>query len=188
VMEAFAKAGVAPHARPDDLPALSANPVDFLGVNYYSPQRVYASDAGGVLGYERGRVTAEPLTEMGWEVHPEGLFDLLVRLRDDYPGVALVITENGAAYPDRRIEKGQVQDDDRIEYIASHLREARRAIQHGVKLDGYFLWSLMDNFEWSFGYSRRFGITHVDFHTQARTWKKSAGWYQGVIATNGESL
>ncbi len=162
--------------------------MDFLGVNYYFPQRIYASDAGGVLGYQQAAVEHKPLTDMGWEVHPEGLFDLLMRLRDERPGMPLVITENGAAFPDRRIEKGQVQDDDRIEYLASHLREARRAIQHGVKLEGYFLWSLMDNFEWSWGYSKRFGITHVDYRTQARTWKKSAGWYQRVIATNGGSL
>lgn len=125
---------------------------------------------------------------MGWEVHPEGLFDLLIRLKNDWPQMPLMITENGAAYPDRRTEKGQVQDDDRIEYLASHLSEARRALQHGVKLEGYFLWSLLDNFEWSCGFGKRFGITHVDFRTQARTWKKSASWYQRVIATNGESL
>jgi beta-glucosidase len=188
VLAAFTKNGIGPRVLPDDLPLLAANPVDFLGINYYSPQRIYASDAGGVLGYKQATVAHEPLTDMGWEVHPEGLFDLLMRLKNDWPGMPLVITENGAAFPDRRFEKGQVQDDDRIEYLASHLREARRAIQHGVKLEGYFLWSLMDNFEWSWGFSKRFGITHVDYHTQARTWKKSAGWYQRVIATNGGSL
>ena len=188
VMGVLAKNGIAPRVLPDDLPLLAANPVDFLGVNYYSPQRIYADDAGGVLGYKQARVEHRPMTDMGWEVHPEGLFDLLIRLKNDWPGMALLITENGAAFPDRHVEKGQVQDDDRIEYLASHLREARHAIQHGVKLEGYFLWSLLDNFEWSYGFSKRFGITHVDYHTQARTWKKSAGWYQRVIATNGGSL
>ena len=188
IMEAFTKHGVAPRVHEGDMPLLAASPVDFLGINYYSPQRIYADDAGGVLGFKQARVEHPPLTDMGWEVHPEGLFEMLIRLRDEFPLMPLVITENGAAYPDRKLEKGQVQDDDRIEYLASHLGEARRAIEHGVRLEGYFLWSLMDNFEWSLGYSKRFGITHVDYRTQARTWKKSAGWYQRVIATNGESL
>jgi len=99
-----------------------------------------------------------------------------------------MVTENGAAFPDRVVHDGQVQDDDRIGYIASHLRELRRAIQEGVKVEGYFLWSLLDNFEWAFGCSKRFGITHVDFATQGRSWKKSAGWYQRTIATNGSDL
>ena len=87
-----------------------------------------------------------------------------------------------------RVEDGQVQDDDRIDFIAAHLSEARRAIQDGVKLEGYFLWTLLDNFEWAYGFSKRFGITSVDFHTQARTWKKSAAWYRDVIASNGAGL
>ena len=188
VMEIYAKHGVAPRIEHDDLSVLSSNPVDFVGVNYYFPQRVYASDAGGVLGFEYGQLKDVPKTEMGWEVYPEGLCDLLIRLKNDYADPKLVITENGAAYPDAIVENGQVQDHDRIEYLASHLREARRAIEHGVKLQGYYLWSLMDNFEWGFGYGKRFGITHVDFRTQARTWKKSGSWYQSVIATNGANL
>jgi beta-glucosidase len=121
-------------------------------------------------------------------VNPESLFEMLVRIREEYSDPALLITENGAAYADRRVEKGQVQDDDRIEYLRGHLHELRRAIQHGVKVQGYYLWSLMDNFEWAYGYSKRFGITHVDFDSQVRTWKKSAGWYQSVIAANGSRL
>jgi beta-glucosidase len=171
-----------------DLEALAAHPVDFLGVNYYFPNRVYASDAGGILGYENGRIADRQRTEMDWEVYPDGLEDLLLRLKADYGDPALFITENGAAFKDRRVEKGQVQDDDRIAYLDGHLRAARRAIERGVRLQGYFLWSLLDNFEWSFGYSRCFGITHVDFATQERAWKKSAGWYQRVIATNGGVL
>jgi len=99
-----------------------------------------------------------------------------------------MITENGAAFEDTSVEHGIVQDDDRIEYLGEHLREARRALEHGVKLEGYFLWSLMDNFEWSMGYTRRFGITYVDYGTLARTWKKSARWYQSVIGSNGGIL
>ncbi len=147
-----------------------------------------ASDDGRLLGYEARTLKDRPHTEMGWEIDPDGLSDLLLRLKADYGDPALLITENGAAFKDDRVAGGQVQDDDRIAYLDGHLRAARRAIHHGVKLKGYFLWSLLDNFEWSFGYSRRFGITHVDFRTQARTWKKSAGWYQRVVATNGEAL
>ncbi len=179
---------VAPRAHEGDLEGFAAHPVDFLGVNYYFPNRVYASDAGGILGYENGRIEDRQHTEMDWEVYPGGLEDLLLRLKADYGDPALYITENGAAFKDRHVEKGQVQDDDRIAYLDGHLRAARRAIERGVKLQGYFLWSLLDNFEWSFGYHRRFGITHVDFATQERTWKKSAGWYQRVIATNGGAL
>jgi beta-glucosidase len=188
ILEAYRRHGVAPRIEDKDLETLASNPVDFVGVNYYFPERVCANDRGGVLGIEFGVPKDSPKTDMGWEVYPEGLYDLLMRLKNDYGNPALFITENGAAYADRVVSKGQVQDDDRIDYLASHLREARRAIEHGVKLQGYFLWSLMDNFEWGFGFSKRFGITHVDYRTQARTWKKSGSWYQLVIATNGGSL
>jgi beta-glucosidase len=184
----YSRHHVAPRVEPGDLDLLKANPVDFLGLNYYFPQRPYASDAGGFLGFQYAEGKGWPVTQMGWEMYPEGLFDILSQVRRDYDNPSLMISENGAAFADTRIVDGQVQDDDRIEYLASHLREARRAIQDGVKLEGYFLWSLIDNFEWSFGYSRRFGITHVDFHTQVRTWKKSAAWYRDVIASNGAGL
>ena len=188
ILGLYTRHRVAPRVEPGDLDLLKANPVDFLGLNYYFPQRPYASDAGGFLGFQCAEGKGWPVTEMGWEVYPEGLFDILAQVRRDYDDPVLMISENGAAYEDTRVVDGLVQDDDRIEYLASHLSEARKAIQNGVKLEGYFLWSLMDNFEWSFGFSRRFGITHVDFHTQARTWKKSAGWYRDVIATNGAGL
>ncbi|OHD75235.1 MAG: beta-glucosidase [Spirochaetes bacterium RBG_13_68_11] len=188
MLDLYARQHAAPRVHEGDAAALASHPVDFLGVNYYFPHRVYASDAGGLLGYELGHRKDRPHTEMGWEVNPGSLFELLVRLKADYGDPAIYITENGAAYKDQRVEKGQVQDDDRIEYLDGHLRAARRAIERGVKLQGYFLWTLLDNFEWGFGTSRRFGITHVDFATQVRTWKKSAGWYQHVIATNGSEL
>lgn len=125
---------------------------------------------------------------MGWEIFPEGLYDLLLRLKKDYGDRPLMITENGAAFADKVTERGQVQDDDRIDYIRTHLEQALRAIHAGVKLEGYFLWTLLDNFEWAFGFTKKFGITSVDRHTQARTWKKSASWYQKVVATNGRAL
>ncbi|MGA2976888.1 MAG: GH1 family beta-glucosidase [Spirochaetia bacterium] len=188
VLAAYTRHHVAPRAQPGDFELLKACPVDFIGVNYYFPSRVYASDAGGILGFQQGQRKDCPRTDMGWEVYPEGLYDLLTRISREYENPVIMITENGAAYPDQRIENGQVQDQERIEYVSAHLREARRAIQDGVKLEGYFLWSLLDNFEWSSGYAKRFGITYVDFHTQARTWKASANWYQRVIAANGASL
>jgi beta-glucosidase len=125
---------------------------------------------------------------MGWEVYPDGLFDLLRRLRDDYGNPLLYITENGAAFPDDRIEGGKVQDDDRIAYLDGHLRSVLKALGDGVRVGGYFLWSLMDNFEWSFGYSRRFGIVRVDYTTLERTPKKSADWYRSVITSGGRGV
>jgi beta-glucosidase len=187
VLSAYAAHKVAPRIEPGDLDLLRNNPVDFVGVNYYFPQRAYASDTG-VLGFQYGLKKHCERTEMGWEVNARGLHDLLLKLKDEYDNPTLVITENGAAFPDSRIEAGQVQDDDRIAYLSAHLTEARGAIGIGVKLEGYFLWSLLDNFEWAYGYSMRFGITSVDFHTQTRTWKKSAGWYQKAIASNGAAL
>jgi beta-glucosidase len=162
--------------------------VDFIGLNYYFPERVYASDEGGFLGFQYGLKKECRRTEMGWEVHPEGLYDILMQVKKEYNDPVMFITENGAAFPDHEVVDGQVQDDDRIDFISSHLSEARRAIRDGGRLEGYFLWSLLDNFEWAYGFSKRFGITHVDFHTQARTWKKSAAWYRDVIASNGGSL
>jgi beta-glucosidase len=188
MLDLYARHHAAPRVEQGDAEVLAAHPVDFLGVNYYFPHRVYESDAGGLLGYEPGHREDAPHTAMGWEVFPQGLEDLLLRLKRDYGDPAIFITENGAAYPDEIDAGGQVQDDERIEYLDGHLRAARRAIERGVKLEGYFVWSLLDNFEWAFGTSRRFGITHVDFTTQARAWKKSALWYQRVIATNGGAL
>jgi beta-glucosidase len=188
VLALFEAGKVAPRMEAKDLALLSANPVDFLGVNYYFPQRVLASDADPVLHYEYAVHAEREKTEMGWEVYPEGLYDLLLRLKYDYGNPSIMITENGAAYADARVVNGQVQDDDRISYIRTHLEQALRAIQDGVKLEGYFLWTLIDNFEWAFGFSRKFGITSVDRHTLARTWKKSASWYQKVIATNGAQM
>ncbi|HUI72386.1 MAG TPA: GH1 family beta-glucosidase [Spirochaetia bacterium] len=188
ILALFDIAKVAPRVDPQDLALLSSNPVDFLGVNYYFPMRVLASDADPILHYECAAHKDREKTEMGWEVYPEGLYDLLVRLDRDYGRPNIMITENGAAYPDTTVVDGQVQDDDRIRYLHAHLEQARRAIHDGAKLQGYFLWTLLDNFEWSFGFTKKFGITTVDRHSLGRTWKKSASWYQSVVATNGAEL
>ncbi len=188
MMELYTRAGTAPRIQPGDMEKIAATKVDFVGINYYFPQRIVESDAGGVLRFEPRTAEGKPHTQMGWEVLPRSFHEMLVRIKKDYDDPVLAITENGAAYADQRVENGQVQDDDRVEYLQGHLRELRHAAQDGVRLQGYYLWSLMDNFEWSWGYARRFGIVHVDFHTQARTWKKSAKWYQAVIASNGRDL
>jgi len=188
MQDLYARSGIVPRIESGDGELLRSNPPDFLGVNYYFPQRAAASQKHAVLGFENCTPRDCKKTEMGWEVHPRGLHELLMRLKADYGNPAMMVTENGIACRDESREGEQIADFDRVEFIRSHLREARRAIADGAKLEGYFVWSLMDNFEWAAGYSKRFGITHVDYRTQGRTWKKSAGWYQRVIGANGAVL
>ena len=121
---------------------------------------------------------------MDWEVHPDGLTTVLLRLHHDYPRLPLYITENGAAFRDDFSGNGAIDDVDRTGYIASHLRAAHTAIKAGVDLRGYFCWSLLDNFEWAEGYAKRFGIVHVDYATQIRTPKMSARWFSRVARDN----
>ena len=125
----------------------------------------------------------EACTDIGWEVWPQGLHDLLCRLRDDYPQ-PIYITENGAAYHTGPDDDGVVRDTKRQAYLSGHLDACWRAVQDGVDLRGYFVWSLMDNFEWQEGYSQRFGIVWVDFETQQRTIKESGHYYAGVVKNN----
>jgi beta-glucosidase len=184
-------AGVRPSAqlRSEDLKAGDldqiATPIDWLGVNFYS-RSIIRSQTIPEQANARPTVVASPeVTEMGWEVSPEALYDLLARLGREYAFPELVITENGAAYADEPAADGSVPDPKRISYIERHLEAAHRAIAAGVPLRGYFAWSLMDNFEWSLGYSKRFGLVHVDYSTLKRTPKTSAIWYRDVIANNG---
>ena len=128
-----------------------------------------------------------PLTGIGWEVQAEGLIRLLVRLQEEYTGpagVALYVTGNGAAYPDEPDTNGFVQDDDRLDYYDQHLRALHEAIRRGVDVRGYFAWSLLENYEWSFGYHHRFVIVRVDYDTPVRTPKASALWYSQVTRNN----
>lgn len=120
---------------------------------------------------------------MGWSVDPSGLYDLLLRYTREAPGLPLMITENGAAYADKPDADGAVHDPDRIRYLHGHLSAVQRAIADGADVRGYFLWSLMDNFEWSYGYGKRFGAVHVDYETQRRTPKSSARWYARLAGT-----
>ena len=127
-------------------------------------------------------------TTTGWEVYPAGLTEALLWVRRRYGDIPLYVTENGAAFRDPARAEDLVPDARRVRYLLEHLRAARRAIEAGVDLRGYFVWSLLDNFEWSHGYSKRFGIVHVDYSTQKRTPKASAWFYAGVIRANGASL
>ena len=158
-----------------------ARPLDFLGVNYY--YRTLVRQQAGQP--EVVRPAGAQLTEMGWEVYPQGLHDLLVGLHQHYAIPHIYITENGAAFPDTLSPDGHVHDPLRIQYLHDHLFQAHAAIQEGVPLAGYFVWSLMDNFEWAYGYSRRFGIVYIDYPTQRRIIKDSGYWYRTTIAANG---
>ncbi len=162
-----------------------AVPLDFLGVNYYTRGIARSDEAAEAENAPRTAFAGPEHTEMGWEVHPEGLYQLLGRLHFDYGFPALYVTENGAAYGDQIGSDGRVDDPARVAYLEAHFCEAARAIAAGVPLQGYFVWSLMDNFEWAHGYSKRFGLVYVDFETQERILKTSAHWYRRVIASNG---
>ncbi|MDX2295841.1 MULTISPECIES: GH1 family beta-glucosidase [Streptomyces] len=176
--------------RDGDLAAIAA-PIDSLGLNYYSPTVVAAGSSespspwAGAERHVRFLPAPGPRTAMDWPVDADGLYELLTRLRDELPDVPLVITENGAAYDDYADPSGRVRDPERVAYLHGHLAAVRRAIEDGADVRGYFLWSLLDNFEWAFGYSKRFGIVHVDFASQRRTLKDSARWYADVIARGG---
>ncbi|MEU4160279.1 GH1 family beta-glucosidase [Actinoplanes sp. NPDC026670] len=160
-------------------------PIDVLGINFYTPSYVSAKPGQpAALDYPGSegiafRKPVGPVTDMGWQIEPASLTRLLTRIHRDYPGTPLMITENGAAYPEG------VHDPLRIEYVDAHLRACHDALAAGVDLRGYFAWSLMDNFEWAEGYAKRFGIVHVDYTTQQRVLKDSAKWYREVIRRNG---
>lgn len=153
--------------------------IDFLGINYYFRQIVgYGSleEYFHIKTYEG----PGPVTEMGWEIHPSSLYDLLIRINQDYGPIPLYITENGAAFSDK-LEGKKVHDTNRIDFFKGHFQEAARAIEDGVPLKGYYLWTLMDNFEWAYGYNRRFGLIYVDFKSQERIWKDSALWFREFL-------
>ncbi|MFY7871476.1 MAG: family 1 glycosylhydrolase, partial [Limnohabitans sp.] len=152
-------------------------PMDHLGINYYT-RSVVRADAQPWSASEHGL----PVSDMGWEIYPEGLTEVLCQMHGDYRELPPVwITENGGAFPDRDWQDGHVADIDRLEYVQRHLKALLEARKRGVKVDGYMVWSLLDNFEWSFGYTKRFGIVHVDYETQQRTLKRSALWYRDFL-------
>jgi beta-glucosidase len=183
--------------RDGDLPTVAV-PLDVLGVNYYSTQRVRRWDGGRERsradGHGASTHTAWPAgeaveflpqpgphTAMGWNVDPGGLTELLLRLHTEYPNLPLMITENGAAFQDSLSADGAVHDPQRVAYLRDHIEAVAEAREKGAEVHGYFVWSLLDNFEWAYGFDRRFGVVWVDYTTQERVWKDSAHWYRARI-------
>jgi beta-glucosidase len=175
-----------PAVQPGDLAAI-ATPTDFLGVNYYNRAVVRSDAVSEERNAPRTVFLRDESTDMGWEVYPDGLWEILTRVHREYRPPALYVTENGASYGPSPAPGEHLRDDPRISYLRRHFLAARRALDEGVPLHGYFVWSLLDNFEWDRGYTQRFGITWVDYATQERIPKDSALWYRDVIFANGVS-
>jgi beta-glucosidase len=170
---------------PADDKALIRQPIDFLGVNYYTRSVTRHDDAQWPLRASRVLQKQATYTETGWEVFPQGLTDTLVWIQQRYGDIPQYVTENGAAFCDPRGASGERIDDPlRVDYLRKHIAAVAEARRQGVDLRGYFAWSLLDNLEWSLGYSKRFGIVHVDFESQTRTPKASARYYADVIAAH----
>jgi beta-glucosidase len=174
----------APDIRPGDM-GLIAPPLDFVGLNYYT-RMVVADDpaASDPLKIRMVRVESSDYTAMDWEIYPAGLGELLARMHREFPQIDLYVAENGCATNDSLDSGGMVHDASRIEYLTKHLHVLHQAIESGIPVKGYFVWSLMDNFEWAFGYSKRFGLVYVDFPTQRRIKKDSFRFYRDVIRDN----
>jgi beta-glucosidase len=177
---------MAPRIQPGDMELIN-QPLDFLGVNYYRAMLVSFDPQGGFLKCRAAHRTAPALgyTQVGWGVYPEGLTAVLTNLDRRYLIPKFLITENGCAVLDRPDPNGSIRDTERIDYLHGHIAAAAQAIQAGVNLRGYFVWSFMDNFEWAEGYTPRFGLVYVDSTTQVRLPKQSFYWYRDVITRNG---
>ncbi|MFJ3996132.1 GH1 family beta-glucosidase [Streptomyces parvus] len=172
--------GVELPVQPGDLETIAA-PLDWLGLNYYFRQIVTADPDGPAPRAKQVSVPGARLTHMDWEVHAEGLEQLLLRLTEEYGIGRIYVTENGSAYEDVVAADGSVHDPERVRYLEEHLAACARAVAEGAPLAGYFAWSLMDNFEWAYGYDKRFGLVHVDYATQRRTVKSSGLRYAELI-------
>jgi beta-glucosidase len=170
---------LAPDVRDGDIAQIGA-PLDFLGINFYRRSVIAHGSDLPPVSFRRMRPPGE-YTEMGWEVSPQGLYNILKYVHDNYHPPALYVTENGAAFADKVGEDGRVHDERRVAYLREHFRQAHRAMADGVPLKGYFVWSLMDNFEWAYGYSKRFGLVYVDYRTQRR-FIKDSGYFFAQVA------
>ncbi|MFJ1777166.1 GH1 family beta-glucosidase [Streptomyces anulatus] len=177
--------GVELPVRPGDLETIAA-PLDWLGLNYYFRQIVTADPDGTAPHAQQVPVPGARLTHMDWEVHAEGLEQLLLRLTGEYGVQRIYVTENGSAYEDVVAADGSVHDPERVRYLEEHLAACARAVAKGAPLAGYFAWSLMDNFEWAYGYDKRFGLVHVDYATQRRTVKSSGRRYAELVREHTE--
>ncbi|GAB4439359.1 MAG: GH1 family beta-glucosidase [Chloroflexi bacterium OHK40] len=182
IMRHFKWRGMRPAVAPGDM-AIIGRPIDFLGVNTYT-RLINQANPRDLLSGARQVTPPGPTTAMGWEIYPDCIIEALNKARA-YTNLPLYITENGAAYDDVVGPGGEIDDVARIDYLRAHIAAAHRAIAQGIDLRGYFVWSLLDNFEWAHGLSKRFGLIHVDYATLRRTWKRSAYWYRAVIARNG---
>ncbi|MFD5985979.1 GH1 family beta-glucosidase [Streptomyces cyaneofuscatus] len=172
--------GVELPVRPGDLETIAA-PLDWLGLNYYFRQIVTADPSGPAPGFTQVPVADARHTYMDWEVYADGLEQLLLRLTEEYSVERIYVTENGSAYQDTVAADGSVHDPERVRYLEEHLAACARAVAKGAPLAGYFAWSLLDNFEWAYGYDKRFGLVHVDYATQRRTVKSSGRRYAELI-------
>lgn len=169
---------------PDDLATIH-QPTDYLGINFYCRSFVSA-DPAGPLGFNRGTPPAGiPASSMGWAATPEAFYEQLVDLRDNYGNPPVYCTENGLSCIETPDENGFIDDAERIAYIDSYLRQAHRAIADGCRFEGYFVWTLLDTFEWKWGFDHRMGMVHVDYETLKRTPKRSYGWFRDIVAANG---
>lgn len=177
--------GVELPVRPGDLETIAA-PLDWLGLNYYFRQIVTADPDGPAPHAQQVSVPGARLTHMDWEVHAEGLEQLLLRLTGEYGVQRIYVTENGSAYEDAVAADGSVHDPERVRFLEEHLAACARAVAKGAPLAGYFAWSLLDNFEWAYGYDKRFGLVHVDYATQRRTVKSSGRRYAELVRDHAE--
>jgi beta-glucosidase len=162
-----------------------STPTDFLGVNVYF-RTIPKPSSSSPLGFVQAQPPDDaPRTAMGWEIWPPVIYHTLRQLEDHHPGLTYYQAENGAAFDDEIGNEGKVHDPRRVQFLRDHFAQAQRAIAEGMDLRGYFVWSLMDNFEWSYGFSKRFGVYYVDFNTLERIPKDSAHFYRDVIEKNG---
>ena len=184
MVELFEKRGITvPEIKEEDM-ALMNQKVDFIGINYYCKRYIrYNENSWPFYGDEP--YTGMPVTARDWKITPEGLTEFLMLLKEGYGAEKVYITENGVAYNDNMTLAGTIEDEQRIDYLKRHLMAAYDAIEAGVPLCGYFIWTLIDDFEWEFGRASRFGLIYNDYSTQSRTVKKSGWWYRDVIEANG---
>jgi beta-glucosidase len=183
LLELFSNITTLPEINSTDMDIIHT-PIDFLGINNYSLSSI-VYDPEKLPFQLNFADTGKARTDTGWEIFPEGIYDLLLYLNNEYNGIKIIITENGAAFKDVVGNDGKVNDDDRIGYLNDHIIQVYQAIRDGVNLAGYYIWSFMDNFEWKLGYSKRFGLVYIDYETQNRIIKKSGYWYRKVIENNG---
>jgi len=178
---------IAPYMQPDDFATIQ-QPLDYFGVNHYSRNYV-RHDPSAVLGYAMSSPPEDvPVTGMGWEINPRVFYDLLMDIHQRYGPIPIYVTENGAGYEETASADGQIYDDYRIAFLESYLSALQDAIAAGADIRGYFIWSLLDNFEWAYGYAKRFGLVYIDYRTLKRIPKKSFEYYRQVVAANAVLL